>query len=63
MDTETEIETLKPIPPEIKICSSCKHQFESLLRTNAQLYKTCNECRHKVRLQGARFRKQHKLKI
>ncbi len=37
--------TLKPLPPKILHCNSCKTNFISRLKTNAEFYKTCDECR------------------
>ena len=48
--------TLKPLPPKIVYCSSCNTKFISRLKMNAEFYKTCEECRHKIRLQNRRFR-------
>ena len=33
------MDTLKPIPPEIKLCPYCKNIFMSLLRINGKFYK------------------------
>jgi DNA-directed RNA polymerase subunit RPC12/RpoP len=52
--------TLKPLPPKILLCTNCKTDFTSYLKTNAEYYKTCNECRHKIRLQGRKHRKDYK---
>ncbi len=52
--------TLKPLPPKTLLCSICKTDFTSYLKTNAEYYKTCNECRHKIRLQGRKHRKDDK---
>ena len=48
--------TLKPIPPKLLHCKTCKTNFISYLKMNAEFYKTCDECRHKNRLQNRRFR-------
>ena len=48
--------TLKPIPPKILYCKPCRTNFKSYLKMNAELYKTCDECRNKNRLQNRRFR-------
>ena len=50
--------TLKPLPPKIINCGSCKNNFISSLKTNAEFYKTCDECRHKIRLQNRKFRRK-----
>ena len=42
--------TLKPLPPKLLLCTKCKTEFTSYLKTNAEYYKICNECRHKIRL-------------
>ena len=52
--------TLKPVPPEIVICCVCKKTFESTLRLNGKFFQSCDECRHKSRKQGARFRSTYK---
>ena len=52
--------TLKPLPPKIVYCSSCNTKFISRLKMNAEFYKTCEECRHKIRKQGAIFRANYK---
>ena len=52
--------TLKPLPPKILLCTKCKIDFTSYLKTNAEYYKTCNECRDKTRLQGRKHRKDYK---
>ena len=52
--------TLKPLPPKIVHCYSCKTNFISRLKMNAEYYKTCEECRYKIRLQGMKHRKHHK---
>ena len=52
--------TLKPLPPKIVHCTSCKTNFISRLKMNAEYYKTCEECRHKTRLQGMKHRKHYK---
>ncbi len=44
--------TLKPIPPKISYCKTCKSNFISYLKMNAEFYKACEECRHKIRLQN-----------
>ena len=48
--------TLKPIPPQERVCRSCRQCFISLLKMNAEFYKTCNECRYHTRQQGQRHR-------
>ena len=50
--------TLKPLPPKIVHCYSCKTNFISRLKMNAEFYKTCDECRHKIRLQNRGFRRK-----
>ncbi len=52
--------TLKPLPPKILYFSVCKTDFISHLKLNAEFYKTCDECRHKLRLQNKRFRSTYK---
>ena len=52
--------TLKPLPPKIVHCNSCKNNFISRLKMNAEYYKTCEECRHKIRLQGRKHRNNYK---
>ena len=52
--------TLKPLPPKIINCGSCKTNFISCLKTNAEFYKTCEGCRYKIRLQGKKHRKDYK---
>ena len=49
--------TLKPLPPKILYCSVCKTDFISYLKMNAEFYKTCDDCRHKIRLQGSQKEK------
>ena len=44
--------TLKPLPPKILYCSVCKTDFISHLKMNAEFYKICDDCRHKIRLQA-----------
>ena len=64
MNIENEIHnenlTLKPIPPKILYCKTCKTDFISYLKMNAEFYKTCSECRRKIRLQNRRFRSTFK---
>ena len=48
--------TLKPIPPKILYCKTCRTTFKSYLKMNAEFFKTCDECRNKIRLQNRRFR-------
>ena len=64
MDIENVIlhenSTLKSIPPKILYCKPCKSNFISYLKMNAEFYKTCDECRHKIRLQNRRFRSTFK---
>ena len=55
-----ENSTLKPIPPKKLYCKPCKSNFISYLKMNAEFYKTCDECRHKIRLQNRRFRSTYK---
>ncbi len=52
--------TLKPIPPKILYCKTYKSNFISYLKMNAEFYKTCEECRYKIRLQNRRFRSTYK---
>ena len=52
--------TLNQIPPKILYCKTCKTDFISYLKMNAEFYKTCSECRHKIRLQNRRFRSTFK---
>jgi len=52
--------TLKPLPPQILYCKTCKSNFISHLKLNAEFYKTCDDCRHKNRLQNRRFRSTYK---
>ena len=59
MDSE-KIPTLKPIPPQLIHCSVCKKSFLSTLRLTGYIYKTCDECRCKIRKQGAKFRSDYK---
>ena len=40
--------TLKPIPPKLLHCKACKTDFISHLKMNAEFYKTCDDCRHKI---------------
>ncbi len=48
--------TIGPIPTQERICSTCKRTFISRLKMNAEFYKTCEECRHKIRQQGQKHR-------
>ena len=59
MDSE-KIPTLKPIPPQLIHCSVCTKSFLSTLQLTGYIYKTCDECRHKTRLQGMKHRKHYK---
>jgi len=43
---------LKPIPPEIKTCPTCKLIFLSFLRMDAKQFITCDDCRIKARIKG-----------
>ena len=52
--------TLKPLPPQIYICSVCKQSFISMLRVNGSFYKSCYDCRHKSIQQGKRYRENQK---
>ena len=54
------IETLKPIIPEIIKCGTCKEDFKSFLKLNATPYKTCKMCRMKIRIQGQKHRDKMK---
>jgi DNA-directed RNA polymerase subunit RPC12/RpoP len=64
MDIENVIlnenSTLKPIPPKTLYCKTCRSDFISYLKMNAEFYKTCDECRHKIRLQGRKHRSTYK---
>ena len=64
MNTENVIHnenlTLKTIPPKILYCKTCKSNFISYLKMNAEFYKTCSECRHKIRVQDRKQRKDYK---
>ncbi len=57
---EPENITLKPIPPEILICSVCRKTFLSTLQLNGKFYRSCDECRNKSIKQGAKFRSDYK---
>ncbi len=48
--------TLRPLPPQERECTLCKTIFISRLKMNAEFYKTCDECRYKIRQQGQRHR-------
>ena len=52
--------TLKPLPPKILYCSVCKSNFVSYLKMNAEFYKTCEECRNRIKLQNRRYRSTYK---
>ncbi len=52
--------TLKPIPPKILYYTVCKITFISYLKLNAEFYKTCDNCRHKISIQGRKHRKDYK---
>ena len=52
--------TLKPLPKPILYCTVCKITFISYLKLNAEFYKTCDNCRHKIRVQGRKQRKHYK---
>jgi hypothetical protein len=52
--------TLKPLPKPIFYCTVCKITFTSYLRLNAEFYKTCDNCRHKIRVQDRKQRKDYK---
>jgi len=56
------MDTLKPIPPEIKPCPYCKNIFMSLLRINGKFYKTCYDCRFKNKKQNQKHREKIKNK-
>jgi hypothetical protein len=45
---------------KILYCKTCKSDFISYLKMNAEFYKTCSECRHKIRLQNRRYRSTYK---
>jgi hypothetical protein len=51
---------LKPLPRPILYCTVCKITFISYLKLNAEFYKTCDNCMHKLRLQNKRFRSSYK---
>ncbi len=55
-----ENSTLKPIPPKIVHCKTCKSNFTSYLKINAEFYKSCDECRHNTRLQNRCLRSTYK---
>ena len=57
---EIENITLKPIPPKTLVCRTCRETFLSTLRLNVKFFQSCDECRHKSRKQGARFRSTYK---
>jgi hypothetical protein len=44
--------TLKPIPPKYYIVQFVKLISYHTLKMNAEFYKTCDDCRHKKRVQG-----------
>ncbi len=44
--------TLRPLPAPVKVCPTCRQPFLSRLKMNAEFYKTCDGCRHKLRQQG-----------
>ncbi len=48
--------TLRPIPPQQRICPTWKQTFVSRLKKNAGFYKTCSECRYNIRQQGKKHR-------
>ncbi len=52
--------TLKPLPPKIEPCSVCKKTFLSRLRLNGEFYRSCDECRQKSKIQGAKTRSNYK---
>jgi hypothetical protein len=58
--TLNENSTLKPLPPKIIYCKTCRSNFTSYLKMNAEFYKTCDECRHKIRLWNRRFGSTYK---
>jgi hypothetical protein len=43
--------TLKPLPPKILYCKPCKSNSVSHLEMNAEFYKVCDECKHKIKLE------------
>ena len=51
-----DILTIRPIPPQTRVCHACKDPFISRLKMNAEFYKICNECRYKTRQQGQKHR-------
>ncbi len=52
--------TLKQLPQTILYCTVCKITFISHLKLNADFYKTCDDCRHKIRVQGRKQIKSYK---
>jgi hypothetical protein len=38
----------------------CKSNFISHLKMNAEYNETCNECRHKIRFQGRKYKNDDK---
>ena len=48
--------TLRPLPLQELICPTCRQPFISRLKMNAEFYKTCSECRYKIRQQGQKHR-------
>jgi len=48
--------TLRPLPAQVKVCPTCRQPFLSRLKMNAEFYKTCDGCRHKIRIQGQKHR-------
>ena len=48
--------TLGPLPAPVKVCPTCRQPFLSRLKMNAEFYKTCDGCRHKLRQQGQKHR-------
>ncbi len=58
--TLNENSTLKPLPSKIIYCKTCRSNLTSYLKMNAEFYKTCDECKHKIRLQNRRFRSTSK---
>ncbi len=53
-------EKLNLKPQKISNCRRCKSNFISELKMIAEYSKTCNECGHKISLQGRKYRYDHK---
>ena len=61
ISSQNKILTLKPLPPHILYCKRCKTEFTSSLKMNAEFYKTCDQCRHEIRVQGRKHKNDIKL--